>query len=136
MVQGMHNPPQYGYKPLAGSLFPDKYPFNYASVHDYGYFWLKYFISQSSFFSIPKRPIYANYETLINATQMNVIDFSHAEIHELQSNNMSETELEKLLELHNMYTFERFSLRKNQTDNLDELESKLTQRQDKVLEDH
>ncbi len=42
---------------------------------------------------------------------MNVIDFSHADIHELKSDQMSEKELEKLLELHNEYDFDRFSLR-------------------------
>ena len=30
MVQGLHNPPQHGYKPLAGDLFPSKYPFEYS----------------------------------------------------------------------------------------------------------
>jgi len=98
MVQGMHNPPQYGYKPMQGSLFPSTYPFDYSSMYDeYSYYWLKYFISQTSFFSIPKRPMYVNYEVLINAMNMNVIDFSHAEIHELSSDQMSDKELEKLL---------------------------------------
>lgn len=101
MVQGMHNPPQHGFKPLSGDLFPDQYPFNYAAVHAYGYFWLKYYISQTSFFSIPKRANYVNYEVLINALNMNVIDFSHADIHELQSDQMSEQEMYSLLELHN-----------------------------------
>lgn len=45
MVQGMHNPPLQGYKPLSGCVFPDTYPFRYQSIHDYNYFWLKYFIS-------------------------------------------------------------------------------------------
>ena len=45
MVQGMHNPPQYGYKPLSGALFPDKYPFAHERANDLGYFFLKYFIS-------------------------------------------------------------------------------------------
>ena len=85
MVQGLHNPPQHGYKPLSGQLFPSIYPFNYGAVHSFGYFWLKYFISQNSFFAIPKKPIYVNYEVLINALNMNVIDFSHAEIAELKS---------------------------------------------------
>ena len=136
MVQGMHNPPQFGYKPLSGDLMPDTYPFNYASQHDYGYFWLKYFISQTSFFAIPKKPIYANYEALINAMNMNVIDFSHADIHELKSDQMTDLELSSLLELHNEYNFDRFSLRKYQIDNLNDLEQKLLQRQNKVVEEH
>ena len=91
-------------------------------MHDYGYFFIKYYISQSQFFSIPKRPMYVNYEVLINALTQNVIDFSHADIHELQSDQMSEQELEKLLELQNEYSFDRFSLRRYQCQNLDELE--------------
>lgn len=57
--------------------------------------------------------MYVNYEVLINAMNMNVIDFSHADIHELSSDQMTDNELEKLLQLHNMYTKERFSLRSN-----------------------
>lgn len=46
MVQGMINPPQLGYKPLSGDLFPESYPFNFARIHDKkGYYWLKYYIS-------------------------------------------------------------------------------------------
>ena len=97
----MHNPPQVGYKPLSGDLFPHIYPFNYAAIHSFGYFWLKYYISQTSFFSIPKRANYVNYEVLINALNMNVIDFSQAEIHELKSDSMTEQELYSLLELQN-----------------------------------
>ena len=129
MVQGMHNPPQYGYKPLAGCVFPDQYPFNFSLIHDYNYFWLKYFISQNSYFALPKRPQYANYEVLVNALNQNVIDFSHADIHELKSDEMSEMELEKLLELHNEYSFDRFSLRMYQSQNLDELEQKIMLKQ-------
>ena len=111
MVQGMHNPPMLGYKPLQGSLFPSEYPFDYSQMHDSYYFWIKYFISRNSYFSIPKRPIYVNYEALINALNMNVIDFSQAEIHELRSDQMTEAELEKLLELHNLYSEEQFKMR-------------------------
>jgi len=111
MVQGMHNPPEYGYRPLSGLLFPDKYPFEFGDAHNQSYYWLKYYISQNSFFALPMRPIYANYEVLVNAFNQNVIDFSHADIHELKSNKMTELELEKLLDLHNEYSFDRFSLR-------------------------
>mgnify|MGYP001233401009 CR=1 FL=1 len=131
MVQGMHLPPQYGYKPMSGSLFPTTYPFNYQEIYDeFSYYWLKYFISQTSFFSLPKRPIYVNYEVLINAMNMNVIDFSHADIQELKSDSMTEKELEKLLELHNMYTKERFELRQEQVANLDDLEQRITKKQE------
>ena len=57
MVQGLHNPPQFGYKPLSGTLFPSDYPFDYKTMHDpWSYFYLKYYISQNSFFSLPKNP--------------------------------------------------------------------------------
>ena len=126
MVQGMHLPPQFGYKPLSGSLFPTTFPFDYEEIFDqYSYYWLKYFISQTSFFSLPKRPMYVNYEVLINAMNMNVIDFSHADIQELKSDQMTDKELEKLLSLHNLYTKERFVMRKEQIGNLDELEEKI-----------
>ena len=130
MVQGLHNPPQHGYKPLSGTLFPTEYPFAYGAAHNsrLGYYWLKYFISQNSFFAIPKNPLYVNYETLINALNMNVIDFSQADIVELKSDQMTEQELEKLLELQNQYSFDRFTLRKYQCDNLDELEQSIQEK--------
>ena len=60
---------------------------------------------------------------------MNVIDFSMADIHELKSNSMTEVELEKLLELQNEYTFDKFSLRMYQSKNLDDVEQKIIARQ-------
>ena len=126
MVQGLHNPPQFGYKPLSGTLFPSDYPFEYKTMHDpWSYFYLKYYISQKSFFSLPKNPKYVNYEVLVTAMNQNVIDFSHADIHELANDTMTEEEIEKLLELNNMYTTDQFLLRKYQSDNLEELERKL-----------
>jgi len=137
MVQGMHNPPQLGYKPLSGSLFPQQYPFDYESIFEKNsYFWLKYFISQNSFFAIPKRPQYINYEVLINALNMNVIDFSHAEIIELRNDQMTERELERLLELHNMYTLDRFNLRMQQLASLEQLEKKILSQEESILRDH
>lgn len=49
---------------------------------------------------------------------------------------MTEKELEKLLELHNEYSFDRFSLRKYQSENLVELEQKILAQQGQVLRDH
>ena len=113
MVQGLHNPPQFGYKPLSGTLFPSDYPFNYKTMHDpWSYFFLKYYISQNSFFSLPKNPLYVNYEVLVTAMNQNVIDFSHADIHELSNDTMTEQEIEKLLTLNNLYTTDQFLLRK------------------------
>ena len=137
MVQGLHNPPQFGYKPLSGTLFPSTYPFDYKSIHEpYSFFFLKYFISQNSFFALPKCPLYANYEVLVHALNQNVIDFSHADIHELANDQMTEDEIEKLLTLNNLYTADQFLLRKYQCENLDELEQKLIKQQGQVLEEH
>ena len=80
--------------------------------------------------------MYANFEVLINAMNMNVIDFSHADIHELKSDQMTEKELWTLLELQNQYSFDRFSLRMYQGQNLDELEQRIMKKQSKVLLDH
>ena len=70
---------------------------------------------------------------LVNALSQNVIDFSHADIHELKSDQMTEKELFSLLELHNQYSFDRFSLRMYQMQNLDDLEQRLIKKQNKVL---
>ena len=49
---------------------------------------------------------------------------------------MTEQELERLLDLHNEYSFDRFSLRKYQCENLEELEQKILAKQGQVLRDH
>eukprot|EP00354_Favella_ehrenbergii_P000287 CAMPEP_0170469390 /NCGR_PEP_ID=MMETSP0123-20130129/12236_1 /TAXON_ID=182087 /ORGANISM="Favella ehrenbergii, Strain Fehren 1" /LENGTH=70 /DNA_ID=CAMNT_0010736243 /DNA_START=859 /DNA_END=1071 /DNA_ORIENTATION=- len=67
---------------------------------------------------------------------MNVIDFSQADIAELKSDQMSEKELEGLLELHNEYSFDRFTLRKYQSENLDKLEEQIMLKQGQVLREH
>ena len=104
---------------MIGDLIPETYPFNFSRIFDYNYFWLKYYISQRTFFSIPKRPIYVNYEVLCNSLATNVVDLSKAEIYELRNNEMSETELETFLAAHNEYTFDKFALRFYQMKNLD-----------------
>ena len=99
LASQMMNPPQGGqYKPLAGDLFPEIYPFEFERIFDYNYFWLKYYISQRTFFAIPKRPIYVNYEVLCNSLATNLIDLSQADIHQLNNENMTIEELEQLLE--------------------------------------
>ncbi len=56
MISQLMNPPQSDeFRELPGSLFPEKYPFDYAKQFDYRYFWLKYYISQRQFFAIPKK---------------------------------------------------------------------------------
>jgi hypothetical protein len=68
MISHLTNPPQgEDYRELIGDTFPEKYPFNYARIYDYRYFWIKYYVSQRNLFAIPKKPIYVNYEILCNA---------------------------------------------------------------------
>ena len=47
---------------------------------------------------------YVNYEVLTQALATNLIDFSQAEIYELQNQTMTEQELEDFLSIHNEYT--------------------------------
>ena len=68
MIASMVNPPQgQDYRPLPGDLFPKTYPFDYGSIFTYNYFWLKYYISQRTYFALAKRPNYVNYEVMVNA---------------------------------------------------------------------
>ena len=62
-----------------------------------------------------------NYEVLCNSLATNVVDFGEAEIYELQNDNMTSTELENFLSVHNEYTFDRFALRFYQMKNLDDV---------------
>jgi len=52
----MMNPPQEGYKELTGDLVPETYPFEYNRIFSLNYFWMKYYITQRSFFALAKRP--------------------------------------------------------------------------------
>jgi hypothetical protein len=47
---------------------------------------------------------YVNYEVLTQALATNLIDFSQADIYELQNQTMTEQELEDFLAIHNEYT--------------------------------
>jgi hypothetical protein len=52
----MANPPQSDeYRELVGDLFPETFPFNYAKIYDYHYFFIKYYMSQRNLLAIPKR---------------------------------------------------------------------------------
>ena len=101
----MINPPQTDMRPLPGKenftgtnqLFPENYPFDFSTINDMNYYWLKYYISQRTFFALPKRPIYINYEVLCNAFAAQVIDYSEADIYKLRNEEMSTKELEHFL---------------------------------------
>ena len=125
----MVNPPQGPeYKPLTGDLVPENYPFDYTRIFDYHYFWLKYYISQRTFFAIPKRPMYVNYEVLCNSLSTNLIDFSQAEIYELNNEEMTQREFENFLTQQNEYTEERFAVRAKQFKNLKNAEASLARK--------
>lgn len=111
-IASLQNPPQGPeYVPLQGQLFPQKFPFDYHDQYDLKYFWLKYYLTQYNFFSIPKKPIYANYEVLVNSFNQENIDFSEAKIYQLQNSAMKRNQLEEVLFKSNQYTREKFALR-------------------------
>jgi len=84
-----------------GDLFPEEYPFDYARIFDYHYFWIKYYMSQRNMFAIPKKPHYVNYEILCNAFNTKIIDLSKVEIYKLLNTQLSREELETFLEEQN-----------------------------------
>ena len=58
MIQQLIDPPQGDdYMPLAGDLFPTKYPIEdaHTTLNFGSYFFRKYYISQRMFFAFPKR---------------------------------------------------------------------------------
>lgn len=93
---------------LFGDLFPEKYPFQYSRIFDYRYFWLKYYVSQRNIFTIPKKPIYVNYEVLCNALAAKLIDLSKADIYLVKSSEIGKKEFEEFLLAQNQYTFSKF----------------------------
>ena len=96
-------PPQGAdYVPVAGIPFPEVYPFNFEMAFRMpGYFFMKYYISQSLYFAIPKRPIYVNYEILCNAFATKFVNLSEANIYLIRSTEMRRSELESFLSASN-----------------------------------
>lgn len=98
MISQLMNPIQGDeYRVLMGETFPEKYPFDYASIYNYNYYWLKYYVSQRNLFAIPKKPLYVNYEVLCNAFATKIIDLSKADIFLIKSSEMKKSELESFL---------------------------------------
>lgn len=90
MVSNMMNPPQgKDFKPFFSETVPEAFPFDYAEIFNYRYFWKKFYLSQRSFFALAKEPHYVNYEVLCNALSTRVIDYSQADIYELRNSEMS-----------------------------------------------
>lgn len=107
-------------------MVPEEYPFDTKKIFESrNYFWLKYYLSQRTFFALAKQPTYANYEALLNALNTRVIDCSKADIWELKNTEMTKNELEKLLYAQNEFSHENFMKRALQMDNLRELELKI-----------
>lgn len=100
MVSTLMNPPQGNdeFRTLPGKLFPEQFPFNYAELFEPYYFWNKYYITQRNCFAISKYPQYANYEILCNSLATRVTDLSQAEIYQLNNEEMTTEELERVLE--------------------------------------
>lgn len=135
MSSNLMNPPQgEEYRPMMGELFPERFPFNYDSIFTAHYFWNKYYITQRNCLAIAKRPHYVNYEILCNAMATRVIDFSKVPIFELRNDEMSQEELERVLESQNEFTQEKFIVRMLQMQALDEWEENLKQARAKEAE--
>jgi len=98
MISHLANPPQGDeYRELVGELFPENYPFDYSTIFNKRYFWIKYYMSQRNLFAIPKQPMYANYEVLCNAFATKIIDFSKADIFKIKSSEFGKREFEEFL---------------------------------------
>lgn len=98
MISNLMNPPQGDeYRPLLGECFPETYPFDFKECFTHRYFWNKYWLTQRNCFAIAKHPQYVNYEVLSNVMAARVIDMSKCEIYELQNDDMTLEELERLL---------------------------------------
>lgn len=129
MISNMANPPQHGeYRELVGDLFPEDYPFDYARIFDYRYFWLKYYMSQRNVLAIAKKPTYVNYEILCNAFATRIIDMSKVELYKLKNTEMSREELEVFLEEENQYTITKFAERYHKIQRLEEIEKQLSEK--------
>lgn len=81
----MVNPPQgENFQQLYEATFPEEYPFDPVDViGGKQWFFLKYYISQRTFFTIPSQFIYCNFEVLCNAFAAKVINTEQAEIWEI-----------------------------------------------------
>lgn len=80
-----------------GDLFPEKFPFEYSTIYNYNYFWLKYYMSQRNLFAIPRKPMYVNYEVLCNVFATKIIDFSKADIYKVKSSEIGKKDFEEFL---------------------------------------
>lgn len=98
-IAQLADPPQgEGYKPLAGDLFPTKYPLEDAKrIRAWGYFFRKYYITQRLFLSFAKKAQYCNYEVLVNAFTQKVMDMSKAEIIRINTSDMGLKEFEQFV---------------------------------------
>jgi hypothetical protein len=97
MIPQLTDPPQGAdYKPLAGDLFPTKYPLE-ERKGEIGYFYRKYYISQRLFFSFPKKAQYCNFEILTHAFNQNIIDLSQANIQMIKTSATKQADFEKFI---------------------------------------
>ena len=101
LIQQLVDPPQGGhYKPLPGDKFPKTYPVDFEDVESaagLSYFYRKYYITQRLFFSFAKKPMYCNYELMVNAFNQKVIDMSKADIVLVKTSESSRDDFEKFV---------------------------------------
>lgn len=122
------DPPQGDeYKPLAGELFPTKYPLeNTKELFAFGYFFRKYYITQRLFLSFAKKPQYCNYEVLVNAFTQKVMDMSQAEIIRLNTSAMSQQDFEQFISNQDRFSEYQQDLLSDKMHDLQKLERDLT----------
>lgn len=81
-------------------MFPKTYPFDPKDPFSTGgmsYFYRKYYITQRLFFSLAKKPMYCNFEVMINALNQKMIDLSKAEIVMIKTSISNRNDFEKFI---------------------------------------
>lgn len=101
LIQQLVDPPQGGhYKPLPGDKFPTTYPVDFEDIFSTGgpsYFYRKYYITQRLFFSFAKKPMYCNFEVLVNALNQKVVDMSKADVVLVKTSESSRDDFERFI---------------------------------------
>ena len=72
--------------------------------------------------------MYVNYELLCNALSTNLIDFSQAEIYDLNNESMTKKQFEEFLSIQNEYIEEKFALRSWQMRNMELIGNEITRK--------
>mmetsp|Transcript_42712 Transcript_42712/g.65584 ORF Transcript_42712/g.65584 Transcript_42712/m.65584 type:complete len:113 (-) Transcript_42712:85-423(-) len=110
--------------PLAGDLFPRKYPLVKPKLYEEStsYFYRKYYISQRMFLSFTKNPMYCNYEVLVNVFNQQIIDMSRAKIIHLNTSSMGQEAFEKFIKSQHRFSEFQQDLMRDKIQALQDLE--------------